>query len=74
MRTPSIQYDLVSELLLGMRLMACTIVRIQLAIVALHRNPGRNWTVAELAAEMDSSRSVFAERFVEAIGMTPARY
>lgn len=48
--------------------------RLGKAIVALHRDPGRNWTVAELAAEMGSSRSVFAERFLAVTGMTPVRY
>lgn len=48
--------------------------RLGRAIVALHRDPGRNWTVAELAAEAGNSRSVFAERFVAATGMTPVRY
>ncbi|WP_425373548.1 AraC family transcriptional regulator [Phyllobacterium leguminum] len=43
-------------------------------IAALHREPGRDWTVAELAAEMGSSRSVFAERFLEMTGMSPVRY
>lgn len=43
-------------------------------IAALHRDPGRDWTVAELAAEMGSSRSVFAERFLEMTGMSPVRY
>ncbi len=44
------------------------------AIVALHRDPGRNWSVAELAAQAGVSRSVFAERFLAATGMTPVRY
>lgn len=48
--------------------------RLGRVIAALHRDPGRNWTVAEMAAEMGSSRSVFAERFTAAIGMTPLRY
>jgi AraC-like DNA-binding protein len=48
--------------------------RLGRVIVALHRDPGRNWTVAELAAEMSSSRSVFAERFLAVTGMTPLRY
>ncbi|WP_207906790.1 AraC family transcriptional regulator [Luteibacter rhizovicinus] len=48
--------------------------RLGKVILALHRDPGRNWTVAELAAEMDSSRSVFAERFLAVTGMTPVRY
>ncbi|WP_126283828.1 AraC family transcriptional regulator [Burkholderia stagnalis] len=44
------------------------------ALVALHREPGRNWSVAELAAQAGVSRSVFAERFLAATGMTPVRY
>lgn len=48
--------------------------RLGRVIAALHRDPGRNWTVAELAAEMGSSRSVFAERFLSTTGMTPVRY
>jgi hypothetical protein len=44
------------------------------AIVALHRDPGRNWSVAELAAQAGVSRSGFAERFLAATGMTPVRY
>ncbi|XEY20604.1 AraC family transcriptional regulator [Azospirillum sp. HJ39] len=48
--------------------------RLGRVISALHRNPGRNWTVAELAAEMGASRSVFAERFLAVTGVTPVRY
>lgn len=48
--------------------------RLGRAIVALHREPGKNWTVAELAAEIGSSRSAFAERFLAVTGMTPVRY
>ncbi|MCO4319492.1 AraC family transcriptional regulator [Phyllobacterium sp. 21LDTY02-6] len=48
--------------------------RLGRVIAALHRDPGRNWTLAELAAEMGSSRSVFAERFLNVTGMTPVRY
>jgi AraC-like DNA-binding protein len=48
--------------------------RLGRAIGALHRDPGRNWTVSELAAEMGSSRSVFAERFQAVTGQTPLRY
>jgi AraC-like DNA-binding protein len=44
------------------------------AIAALHRDPGRNWTLAHLAAETGSSRSVFAERFHAVTGITPLRY
>lgn len=48
--------------------------RLGRVIAALHRDPGRDWTVAEMAAQMGSSRSVFAERFVAATGTTPLRY
>ncbi|MBD3897244.1 AraC family transcriptional regulator [Halomonas sp. ML-15] len=48
--------------------------RLGRVIAALHREPGRHWTVAELAAEMGCSRSVFAERFLAVTGMTPHRY
>jgi len=48
--------------------------RLAKVIVALHRDPGRAWTVADLAAEMGSSRSVFAERFLAVTGMTPLLY
>ncbi|MCR4269454.1 AraC family transcriptional regulator [Nitratireductor sp. ZSWI3] len=48
--------------------------RLGRVIAALHRDPGRNWSVADLASEMGSSRSVFADRFLEITGMTPVRY
>lgn len=48
--------------------------RLARAILALHRQPGRDWTVAELAAECHTSRSVFAERFQATIGTPPLRY
>ncbi|SDV47253.1 AraC family transcriptional regulator [Chitinasiproducens palmae] len=48
--------------------------RLAPAILALHRHPGRDWNVAELAAECHASRSVFAERFQATIGMPPLRY
>lgn len=48
--------------------------RLGRVIAALHRDPGREWTVREMAAEMGSSRSVFAERFALATGTTPLRY
>jgi len=47
--------------------------RLGRVIAALHRDPARAWTVAEMAAEMGSSRSVFAERFVAVTGTTPLR-
>ncbi|WP_419898883.1 AraC family transcriptional regulator [Roseomonas sp. USHLN139] len=48
--------------------------RLARALAALHREPGRAWTVAELAAEMGSSRSIFAERFQAVTGISPLRY
>ncbi|WP_425254006.1 AraC family transcriptional regulator [Janthinobacterium sp. NFX145] len=48
--------------------------RLALAILALHRQPGREWTVAQLAAECYISRSVFARRFETTIGVPPLRY
>lgn len=48
--------------------------RLARAILALHRQPGREWTVAQLAAECHISRSVFARRFETTIGVPPLRY
>jgi AraC-like DNA-binding protein len=48
--------------------------RLGRVIAALHRDPGKDWTLSELAAEMGSSRSVFAERFLTVTGVTPVRY
>ena len=48
--------------------------RLARAIAALHRDPGHGWSVAELAAVMGCSRSVFAERFQAITGVTPLRY
>lgn len=48
--------------------------RLARAVAALHREPGRDWTVAELAAESGTSRSVFAERFQAVTGVSPLRY
>ncbi|AOP82954.1 AraC family transcriptional regulator [Enterobacter hormaechei] len=48
--------------------------RLSRAIYAMHQQPGLNWSVADLAKEAGTSRSVFAERFLSATGTTPARY
>ncbi|ESR22848.1 AraC family transcriptional regulator [Lutibaculum baratangense] len=48
--------------------------RLGRVLAALHREPGRDWTLAEMAATMGCSRSVFAERFAAATGTTPLRY
>jgi AraC family transcriptional activator of mtrCDE len=44
------------------------------ALSAIHEKPEVEWTVEELAQRAAMSRSIFADRFREALGMTPARY
>ncbi|MGO2111868.1 MAG: helix-turn-helix domain-containing protein, partial [Pseudoclavibacter sp.] len=41
---------------------------------AIHGDPGHAWTVGELATLGAMSRSVFAERFRELVGASPASY
>lgn len=48
--------------------------RLAAALLALHQQPGRDWTVAQLAEHCNTSRSVFADRFQLTIGMSPLRY
>ena len=48
--------------------------RLARAIAALHRDPGRPWSVAGLAIEAGLSRSAFAGRFQSLTGMPPLRY
>lgn len=48
--------------------------RLARSLLALHRQPGKAWSVAELAAESHVSRSVFAQRFQATIGVPPLRY
>lgn len=48
--------------------------RLAVAIRAIHADPGRGWTVAQLAREAAMSRSGFYERFQIAVGMTPMEY
>lgn len=44
------------------------------ALVLLHAQPERPWTVTQLARSAAVSRSVLAERFKEALGVSPMRY
>ncbi len=44
------------------------------AIAAIHRRPARRWTVAALADAVGMSRSGFAARFGERVGMGPIEY
>ncbi|MDQ0395545.1 AraC family transcriptional regulator [Labrys monachus] len=43
-------------------------------LAAIHLEPDRDWSLAELARLMGASRSGFAERFQKVVGDTPARY
>jgi AraC-like DNA-binding protein len=44
------------------------------ALAALHRDPGHPWTLPELAAAAGTSRTVFATRFKELLGMSAMVY
>lgn len=44
------------------------------AVAAIHADPGREWTVDDLARTALASRSGFAARFRAATGQTPGRY
>ena len=44
------------------------------ALAVLHRDPCRPWTVAKLAAEVGTSRTVLTERFAHFLGEPPINY
>jgi AraC-like DNA-binding protein len=44
------------------------------AIALIHRDPARAWTLASLAAEVAMSRSAFAARFTELVGVSAMHY
>jgi AraC-like DNA-binding protein len=44
------------------------------ALSAIHRDPGHDWSVEELARACSLSRSAFAARFVARVGKPPATY
>lgn len=44
------------------------------ALRLMHAEPGRNWTVDQLASEAAVSRSVLAERFTCLVGESPMKY
>ena len=44
------------------------------ALAAMHREPSRPWTLAELASRANLSRSAFAERFTTLVGTPPMGY
>ena len=47
---------------------------IGLAVAAIHREPGADWSVDSLAAQASMSRTKFATRFRELVGITPGPY
>lgn len=48
--------------------------RLALAMRQMHADPGRPWTMAQLAKNAALSRSTFFERFLRAVGMPPMEY
>lgn len=48
--------------------------RLRHALVAMHEAPARDWTLDELAQVAGMSRSAFAVRFREVLGITPGHY
>lgn len=48
--------------------------QIGLALSAIHRDPGHDWTVDELARASTLSRSAFAARFAACVGKPPGTY
>ncbi len=43
-------------------------------LACIHRNPARTWTLAELAHEAGTSRTVLGERFTRLLGESPLAY
>lgn len=48
--------------------------RLGLALLAIHRDPGRRWRLSDLAETAHLSRSRFASRFHEMVGRPPMEY
>ena len=44
------------------------------ALNAMHKNPARHWTVQMLAERAGMSRSVFSQKFKQAVGSAPLEY
>lgn len=59
----------------GQGLMAALLDRhLGASLDAVHRRPDHRWTVEELARAGGLSRTVFAERFRDVVGMSPMQY
>ncbi|HZR35272.1 MAG TPA: AraC family transcriptional regulator [Nevskia sp.] len=48
--------------------------RLTRALLAMHEDPGRDWSLAELAGVAHLSRTAFCEHFAEVLGMAPMQY
>jgi len=48
--------------------------RLRHALVAMHEEPAKEWTLNELAGVANMSRSVFASTFRSIVGITPGQY
>lgn len=55
-------------------LMGLSDPRLARALVAMHEQPGRAWSLEALAKEAGMSRTVFAERFKQVVDATPGDY
>ena len=55
-------------------LLAITDPKLSRALAAFHDDPGKAWSVQDLAEAAYMSRSVFAERFQKLVGTTPMSY
>lgn len=55
-------------------LAALSDAKLRRALAAIHGTPGRDWTVAELAAEACMSRTAFSELFGGVMGVSPIHY
>jgi thiosulfate/3-mercaptopyruvate sulfurtransferase len=55
-------------------LVAVTDSRLSRALIEFHDDPGREWSVQNLADAAHMSRSAFAERFQKFVGVSPMHY
>jgi len=55
-------------------LMAMSDPRIGRALTSFHSEPGKSWSVQDLADEAAMSRSAFAEKFLSLVGTSPMNY
>jgi AraC-like DNA-binding protein len=44
------------------------------ALALLHERPAYDWTLAELAREVATSRTILSERFSQTVGLAPIQY